>query len=378
MVMLKPCSFLASALLCLGLAGADAPDALRLKVLVVGAKGAVEDIAAPEWKLEVAGKSVKVASQRPPAEMGKAVQKWVFVLLPIRAPEYRSVALKAIATFMTGLPASDSVLVVLRTEKGLECLTPGFTTRPSLWAKALDTALETLPAKLKGRPEPTFSLPATPGAEPEESMAPVQAFLTKLAAKKLEKRADDGNDGRQSLTETYSPQDLVGHTITTARTLASLERLAEAVAKETGEKHLVLFSRNEMDDLANPVWSRAAQTADSRDTMNGKLQIELMMRDVILAQVALKQNLAQLGLDLHCVAAPAASYGGAFSDMALATGGNTYSFDADLPARMSQWLSLWALRYELNVTLPAGTGRPAKVSLDNPRKGTRMFAPSQR
>jgi hypothetical protein len=346
-------------------------------VLALGDKGVVEDLAMADWKIEVNGKAGKVLAQQVPAQMGKLGQRWAFILMPVRGPEFRAMALETIATFMTSLPASDSVLVVFRTAKGLECLTPGFTTRPSLWAKALDTLAKDLGGTLKGSPDQKVVLPASPSGEKEEGMEPVTAFLTRLAKTTMEKRSEDASTPGLGIMDTYPTSALGTFGAATVRELANLEQLAQDIAQVAGEKHLVLFSRNEIDDMANPVWGRmvGANNARGNSTSNGIMQAEAMIRDVTLAQEALKKRLTGLGLDLHSVATPGASYSGAFGMMAQATGGNNYAFNADLAKRLPQLLPLWAMRYQLAVALPAGSPRPSTISIDSPRKGVKLFAP---
>lgn len=382
----------ATLILSLGLTRAEAQSAIRLKVLPLGDRGVVEDLALEDWKVKVEGRDVKVTSQRLPKDIGKEGQKWVFVFLPVREPQFRQLVLQSVATFMTGLPATDSVLLVVRTSKGLECFTPGFTTRPSLWEKGLTRALEELPARLAGNPEPVFLLPPSPGGEKEEGIEPVQAFLASLAGKPMVRRTDDVSTRRESIVDCYSIEELGGYAKTISSTMASLERLGEAIATLPGEKHLVVFSRNEIDDLAHPIWARKViqmssggytsagqnEVMPGRDVLNSKLQTEMMIRDVTLARTALTAKLAQQNLSLHCVAGPVANFNGAFGETAQATGGYQFRMDKDLVPRLSQLLPLWATHYELEVTFPAGVTSPAKISLETTRKNLRIYGPSSR
>jgi len=375
--------------LCLGTSSAEGQTNLRIKALPLGDRGVIEDFSPGDWKIKLGGKNVNVVSQRLPKDLGKEGQNWVFVFMPVRDPEMRQLAVQSVATFMVTLPATDSVLVVVRTEKGLECFTPGFTTRPVLWEKALGRVLEELPARLAGNPEPTFSLPAPPTGEKEEGIEPIQQFLAKIAGRKMERSTDDVTSKWSSIVDSYSIDSLGGYAKTIATTMESLERFGEALAKSPGEKHILVFSRNEIDDLANPAWARKVTQMSSggytkrgvnevmagRDVLNSKLQTEMMIRDVTLARISLSNKLTQLGLTMHSVGGGGANYFGAFAEAAVATGGYQYRFDTDLVARLSQLLPLWATRYELEVALPSGVSQPTKIQVETTRKNVRMYAP---
>jgi|GEM_PF-2946864 len=368
---------------------AEVPSALKLKALALGERGVVGDLAIGEWKVKVGGRDAQVLSERTPKDLGKEGQKWAFIFLPVWDPEFRRMAIRSVATFMNTLPATDSALVVVATANGLECFTPGFTTRPSLWAKALDRAVEELPARFLGKADTALPLPPSPTAEKEEGIEPIQALLASLSARKMDQRADDVSNQRKTIIDKYSIESLPGYAKTVAATLVSLGELSKALAQEPGEKHLVVFSRNEIDDLANPVWARKVSQMSSgglrtkaadeviarRDVLNNKLQTEMMMRDVTLARIAFCDRLTQLGLTLHCVGG-AGGYTGAFAEASQATGGFQYRFDDDLPTRLSQLLPQWAMRYELEVELPAGASRPVKVLVETTRKNIRLYAPS--
>ena len=371
-------SCLVAAWLSLGFVAANAQGSLRLKALPLGDRGVVEDLSPSDWKVKVGDRDAKVISQRTPKEVGKDGQNWVFVFMPVRDPEMRRLAVHSVANFVSSLPATDSVLVVARTMKGLESFTPGATTRPSLWAKALDRVLGELPARLEGNSEPTYSLPSSPVGEKEEGMEPIQALLLGLPARKMEFRANDISTGRQSIIENYSADSLGSVSKNVCATLSSLEGLCEAIAKLSGEKQIVVISRGEIDDLASPVWANSVSSFSMRDTLNSRLQAEMMIRDITLARMSLSAKLNQLGLTIHSIGGRGANYGGAFGEAASNSGGFQYRFESSLVARFSQLLPLWATRYELELALPAGISHPAKIDIETTRKNIRLFVPSVR
>ena len=386
-----PFALLAPLVLGLSLAGADGPQALRLKVLPLGSQGPVQDLGLKDWKVKLGGKPADVLSQRGPAETGKDPQRWAFVLMPVRDPEMRQLVLQSLATFMTSLPPSDAVLIVLRTDKGMECLTPGFTTRPSLWAKALDRLYNELPAGLRGSPESTFALPSSPISEAEEGMEPVNAFLARLAAQPVSNRQNEDVATPKGMVEMYPVETFGTYAKTVTRAIASVGQVSEALVSVPGSKHLIVISRSEVDDLAHPSWGRKAAAlpagnaakanpygsdwVSSKDIQNSKLQTEMMVRDVTLARTGLKTTLGRLGLTLHSVGGAGASYDGAFGEAAVNTGGYNFRFDMQLPQRLTQTLGTWASRYELTVAPPPGLERPAAVSVETSRPGVRITAP---
>jgi len=376
------CLCLASPLLCLGLAGAEP---LTLKVLPLDARGIADGLKPADWKVQVAGKTAEVIAMRTPAELGKEGQKWTFVLMPVRDPDFRQVALRSVATFMATLPPSDSVLVVMRTAKGLECLTPGFTTRPSLWGAALTQAAGKWSGKLEGNPNPVFTLPPTPAGEPQEGMEPVNALLAGGLGRAMARESQDNTSRRKSVIGEYGAEEMGSMTKTVTAAMEELETMARSLAKAAPGSQVVVYSRNEIDDLASPVWAQKvtrmsaggfSEAMGGRDVMNRRLQTEMMIRDVTLARSAVKNTFAGLGLTLHSVGGVGESYTGPFGEAATATGGNTFRMENELPARLSQALNLWATRYELKVTVPAGAPRPAPVKVETGRKDLKLFSPS--
>lgn len=374
------------------------PGVVQVKVLAMNEKGVVGDLGPQDWKLKLAGNEAKVVSQRGPAETSKEGQKWVFVLLPIRGTDYRHLTLQAIAEFMKDLPATDSVLLIMRTEKGLECLTPGFTIRPSLWAGALKRAAKDLPTRLTGNPAAAFALTQSPASEAGEGMEPVLGFLKELAAAPPKRSADDAGSRARSIMEDYPTNELGGITTMVKTALLSLESLGEALAKAGGETHLVVFSRGEVDDLANPVWSREVSKmagggltnqgsrggkplglgTDPEKEYNPKVHTTIMVQEMTLALEALKKKYASLGLSLHSVGGAGAVYGGALAATATNTGGFSFRFGAEFTTQFAQLLPLWASRYELTIAAPAGLSRPATVDVSTSRKGLNLFWPKVR
>ena len=389
--------FLATAVCAGRLAAAD-PAVLRIKVLAMNEKGVVGDLGPNDWKLKLGGKDAKVVSQRNPADTSKDGQKWAFVLLPIRGADYKATALQAIAEFMKDLPTSDSVLLVMRTPKGLECLTPGFTLRPSLWAAALKRAAQELPTRLVGNPEPGFTLVPSPTGEAGEGIEPVLAFLKDLAANPPKRTADEVGSRARSIMDDYPTNELGGVTNMAKSALHSLESFGDVVSKVGGEVHLVVFSRNEVDDLANPVWSREVSrmeggglkdqgtragkplglgTDPSRE-YNPRVHTSIMIQEMTLALEALKKKYATLGLSLHSVGGAGAVYGGALAATATHTGGFSFRFGTNLSAQFTQFLPLWASRYELTVSAPTGLNQPAPVELGTTRAGLNLYWPKAR
>jgi len=364
------------ALLSSGLLAAAEPDVMHLKVLALAPNGAVvPDLSPKDWTVAIGGKTAEVAAQRGPQEVSSSSQKWALVFLPIRTPEARKLALTATAAFLKTLPATDSVLLVLRTDKGLECLTPGFTASPELWAKGLDRLAQDMTAGFRGDAESPFVLPETPAGDKAGDIRPIEAFQARLNAMELNRLREDGGSKR-SLFDDYAPEQLGAYSRTVSKVLKSLEQMGSVLAKAAGEKQVLIFSRNEMDDLASPQWANPGKyrTDPTAPKTNPKLQVDLMRQEVTLARLSLQATFTGKCLTLHSVAGTGLAYGGALGEAATQTGGHGFRFDSNLEASLPQVLSSWAMRYDLSVSVPAGLKQPAKIELKTHRKDVRLIS----
>lgn len=354
------------------------PPPCKIKALVLQADGAVaENIPPQAWTLKVDGKSVAVQSVTPPSEVTKRPVKWVFVLMPVRDPRFRKLTLRSIATFMKTLPPSDSVLLVVQDGKGLQSLTPGFTQRPSLWVKALERAMTDFQAGLHQNVT-AFSVPVSPTQEPQEDRNPLLAFLEKIEKSELSRQLADTRSSR-NFKEDYVDlpngmarvtgsryERLRGWTRTAVETLKSLDTLAQALGREPGEKQVVLFSRNELDDLGSPLWTRNQL----------ELDVSNMSSTTRLALLRTSNSFTGAGLTLHLISGSGLGYAGALGETAHATGGFAAFFQPTLPERLVSTLETWVNRYELSFQLPAGLNRPAKIEVEIAGKNLRLFAPT--
>lgn len=359
-------------------AGCQAPESARIMALALQPTGAiVTDIEASAWQLKVNGSKVQIQKVSPPSEVMNRPVKWVFVLLPVRDPIFRKLTLLSIATFLKTLPPSDSVLMVVQGEKGLACLTPGFTRRPSLWAAALDKAIPEFQAGLHQN-SPSLLLPPSPLQEAPEDPKPLLAALERLEKATFYRQLADIRSSR-SFKDDYVdvPNTMVrvtgsryerlrGWTRTAVETLRSLDALVQTLSQEPGEKQVVLFSRNELDDLGSPLWTRDQLQLDVSD----------MSSTVRLALVNTGKEFAASGMTFHFVSGSGLGYAGALGEAASATGGFSAFFQQNLPARMTSTLETWVNRYEISFALPAATARPAKVELEVPGRNLKLFAPT--
>ena len=369
-----------------------APDGrvFQIKVLALQPNGSLADDLTPsDWRIKFGGEPAKVRSQRPPSVMGQLPAQWVLVLLPVQGPDLRKLTLLSIAHFLETLPASDRVMILHRGEHGLQSLTPGFTARPSLWAAALDQAMVEFHASLRGSAEDTFTLPVSPMGEAQEPMTAIQAFIRKLQPIDLPKRADDGKS-RRNILEDYSPQELGGVTPTVTRTLDAMAALAEALKAVPGEKQVVVFSRNEIDDLGSPLWSNAIAKSGllgsrkptpgaftSNRENNDLLQVQFMVSEVTLARGRVKDAFARNGITLHNVSGASPAYEGALGEAVQASGGYNFHFTGDLSQRLPQVLGAWLQCYELTLET-AKDVHPAHLEVETTRKGLKLLAPTLR
>lgn len=354
------------------------PAPCKIKALLLQPNGAAaENLPPQEWKLKLDGKSIALQNVTPPSEVAKRPIKWALVLMPVRDPRFRELTLLSIATFMRTLSPSDSVLLVMQDEKGLQSLTPGFTRRPSLWAHALERAMTDFQAGLHQNVT-SFTMPVSPAQEPEEDKKPILAFLEKLEKTKLNRQLADTRSSR-SFKEDYIdvPDTMVrvtgsryerlrGWTRTAVETLKSLDTFAQALGREPGEKQVVIFSRNELDDLGSPLWTR--------DQL--ELDVSNMRSTTSLALLRTSNSFAGAGLTLHLISGSGLGYAGALGETAHATGGFTAFFQQTLPERLASTLETWVNRYELSFLVPAGVNRPTRIEVEVSAKNLRVFAPA--
>jgi len=357
--------------------GAADNGAMHLKVVAVRSDngGTVTDLAKADWKVKVGGRDHELTAQRGPTEISSEQQRWVLVFLPIGMPQMRKLALHSAVKFLESLPEGDRALVVVRNAKGLECLTPGFTSRPSLWTQALNVLTNDLPAGLLGNSSATFALPPSPENEPVEGKETLRAFASQLQNLDLKRQQQDAV-ARVSLLEQYPTSSLGGYAESAKQVLGAMESLGDMIAKVQGEKQIIVFSRGEVDDLANPVWPQLKQQIRWNAVSNPQLQIDLMTKDVTLAREHLKIHFTRLGLTLHSVGGTSVNYSGAFAEAATASGGQSFRFEGTLPDRLPQVLGSWAAHYELVVPVPADLKRPQSIEVSVKRPGVRVIAPT--
>lgn len=360
--------------------GASDTDTLHLKVVAVRSdNGAtVEDLTPRDWSIKVDGKEQVLTSQRGPAEISNQAQSWVLVFLPIESPQMRKLALGSALTLMQSLPQGDRVLVVTRNAKGLECLTPGFTALPSHWAKAIRALMNDLPAGLLGNSSEPFVLPEAAAAEPLEGKEGLTALEKELAAAELRRFPQDLGY-RPSLHDQYPATSLGGFTESVKRVFNSMELMGDVISRVPGEKQMVIWSRCEVDDLANPQWQQIRNKIPAMNSRlaenNPALQIDLMMKDIKVSREHLKNRFARLGLTVHSVGGTSLNYSGAFSETAIASGGQNFRFEATLPGRLSAVMGSWAAHYELTVSVPSTKEHPHEIALSANRDGVRVIGP---
>lgn len=362
---------------CLVLGASDA-NTLHLKVVAVRSDtgATVEDLSLRDWSIKIDGKEQMPVSQRGPAEISSQAQSWALVFLPIESPEFRKMALLTATKFMESLPSGDRVLVVVGGANGLECLTPGFTRSTTLWVKALEHLKESLPAGLRGDYSKPFVLPPSPASEPEEDRKALRNFESQLIGRDLNRQLQDVS-GRHSLAMQYAPTSLGGYSQSVKKVLVSLEQMGQVLSRVGSEKQIAIFSRNEIDDLANPAWTQIKSAYNSREPVNNpRLQIELMIGDIASARKNLQSSFASSGVVLHSVGGTTPAYGGAFSEIVTALGGQNFRFDNSLPDRFSAVLASWAAHYDILIPVPQGQERPQKVAVSCKRSGVRIIAPT--
>ena len=247
-------------------AGQPSQSRTQAWVLALDGRGAlVGDLKSEEIRVKVDGKIRPVLQVKTPAQTADAAQSWVLVFEPIRDINHRLSAFLAAADFLTKVPDGDRVLIVARGKDSLESLMPGFSVRRGLWAEAMAKVPGMLPEGLVG-----MSKESLQGAGFQITFADVsdgtagQDALNALSARfKSDTSGWTGgtNDVRGvrvlDRLNFDNPMFISGLISTIARESKVLGSILDQVAPWPGQKHVIVFSRCEADDMCHPEITRA-------------------------------------------------------------------------------------------------------------------------
>ncbi len=384
-------SFLLGACLSLGLiAQAPAGNGAQLWLLVLdGRGGPVGDLKPDEVELKVGGKVRPLAELKSPDQLAAATQSWILVFEPIRDPSYRAIAFTAAADFLTKVPEGDQVFIVARGKDSLESLLPGLSTDRAAWAKALARVPAMLPESLTG--VPTGKLEGL-GFQPFPKLAPPQpggqeALTALLARFKTGTIAWAGGtpdqkgrtaQDRVNLNDSAMVSGLVQ---AVGREMKTVEALLDSLASVPGQKHMIVFSHCESDDLNQPSIRTSMNRKWSNQRVNGDMggpaeTATLAVRDITIQQMQLKAKSVQAGVMIYSVAGSSPNITGNMGPLAPDTGGFCFPLRSELESQLGQAMQVFGSRYLLRWA-PQGTPTPtASIEVSVKRKGARVIAPT--
>lgn len=383
------------------LAGQPSQPRNQAWVLALDGRGAlVGDLKAEEFRVKVEGKPRPLVQVKTPAQTADAAQSWVLVFEPIRDTNMRATAFVAAADFLTKVPDGDRVFIVARGKDTLESLMPGFSLRRGLWAEALAKVPAMLPEALVGSSKNTVQ-----GAGFQASFAdaadgaPGQEALTALLAKFrggspgwAQGTTDQRGVNVLDRLNLNSPGFIAGLLATVTRESKVLGGIIDQLASTPGQKHLVVFSRCESDDLTHPSVKQAATRPDRRPgdatgqgfvrekgDMGGPAEAaSLATRDMTLLQAELKAKAVASGVALYSVAGAGQNVVGHIGTIATATGGFAFPLGSGLDAQFGQGIQVFGSRYLVQWSEEGTMGGPASLEITTTRKDVKVLAQSLR
>jgi len=369
---------------------AGAPTRTQAWVLALDGKGAVVgDLKANEFQVKVDGKARILVQAKTPAQTADAAQSWVLVFEPIRDTTMRATAFIAAADFLTKVPDGDRVLIVARGKDSLESLMPGFSLSRSRWAAALAKVPDMLPEGLVGTPKETLQgagfqpafADASDGAPGQDALnALLLKFKTDTTAWAKGTKDQRGIDVLARLNFD-NPMFVSGTIATIRRESKALGSLLEGLAPVQGQKHVVVFSRCEPDDMTHPNVKRAMTRNFKREKGDAGGPAEsatLATREMTLIQADLKNQAATAGVTLYSVAGPGQNVMGHVGTIAPATGGYAFPLSAGVEAQFGQGIQVFGSRYLVEWgedSTPAAVG-PLEISTS--RKDVKLMVQTQR
>lgn len=349
--------------------------------------GLVGDLRPEELEIRVGGKTRPLTELRTPAQTADMPQSWVLVFEPIRDTTTRAVAFTAAADFLTRVPDGDRVLLVARGKDSLESLLPGLTGDRAAWASALEKVPGMLPETLSGIPkgqlgglgfDPSMkAAPGDPGGQDKLAalLARFQNGGTSWAGGTADQRGRTALD-RLNLNDSMLVSSLVQ---ISGREMATLESILEQMASIPGPKHMIVFSRCEMDDLVHPSIRSAMNRkfTRTRGDLGGPAETAtLAIRDVTIQQQRVKDTAASSGVMLYSVAGAGPNLVGNIGTIAADTGGYCFPLRSELERQFGQGIQIFGSRHLLQWSADEASPHPAPLEIKSKRKGVKLIAPT--
>jgi hypothetical protein len=349
----------------------------------------VGDLKPGESRVKVDGKLRSPVQVKTPAQTADAAQSWVLVFEPIRDLNLRATDFVAIADLLTKVPDRDRVFIVASGKDSLESLMPGFSLRRVLWAEALAKVPELLPEALVGMSKETlqgagFQASFTDASDGTPGQEALTALLTRFrsgeagwAKGTIDQRGVNVLD-RLNLS---SPGFVSGLLASVARESKVLGGILDQLAPIPGQKHVVVFSRSEADDLSHPTVKRAMSQPFMREKgdMGGPAEAAaLIIRDMNIIQAELKAKAVVSGVTIYSVAGSGQNVTGHLGTIAPATGGLAFPLGSGLEAQFGQGIQVFGSRYLVQWSEEATPGSPAPLDITATRKDVKLVVQALR
>jgi len=372
------------------LAGQPTQPRNQAWVLALDGRGAmVGDLKPEEFRVKLDGKPRTLVQVKTPAQTADAAQSWVLVFEPIRDTNMRATAFVAAADFLTKVPDGDRVFIVARGKDSLESLMPGFSLRRGLWAEALAKVPELLPESLVGMSKETLQgagfqaafTDASDGAPGQEALTALLAQFRSGASGWAKGTIDQRGVNVLDRLNLNSPGFVAGLLATVARESKVLGGLLDQLAPVAGQKHLIVFSRCETDDLSHPNVKRAASQKFKRESgdMGGPAEsAELATRDMTILQTDLKAKAVATGVTLYSVAGAGQNVVGHVGTIAPATGGFAFPLSSGVEVQFGQGIQVFGSRYQVRWAEDATPGTPAALEITSTRKDVKLVVQTLR
>ena len=372
------------------LAGQPSQPRNQAWVLALDGRGAmVGDLKAEEFRVKVAGKPRTLVQVKTPAQTADAAQSWVLVFEPIRDTNMRGAAFLAAADFLTKVPGGDRVFIVARGKDSLESLMPGFSLRRGLWAEALAKVPAMLPEALVGSSKNTVQgagfqasfADATDGAAGQEALTALLAKFRSGAPGWASGTMDQRNVNVLDRLNFDNPTFVTGLLATVGREGTVLGSLLDQLAQVPGQKHVVVFSRCEADDLTHPNVKRAMSQNFKREKgdLGGPAEsAALATRDMTLLQAELKAKAVASGVTVYSVAGAGQNVMGHVGTIASATGGFCFPLSSGVEAQFGQGIQIFGSRYLVQWAEEGTASGPASLEITTTRKDVKVLVQSLR
>lgn len=362
--------------------------------------GMVGDLKPAELQVKVEGKACPLVKVMTPAQTADAAQSWVLVFEPIRDTNMRAIAFTAAADFLTKVPEGDRVFIVARGKDSLESLMPGFSVRRSLWAEALAKVPAMLPESLVGSPKEVlqglgFQAAFTDGAEGpagQEALTALTAkYRTSVAGWALGTTDQRGVKVIDRLN--FDNRGFVTGTLATiVKETRALISILDQIQTVPGQKHLIVFSRCESDDMSHPSVKQAAARPDNRpgSTSSSGFKREkgdqggpaeaasLAVREMDLIQAELKNRAVAATVTLYSVAGSGQNVNGHIGNIAQGTGGYAFPLVNGTEFQFGQGIQVFGSRYLVQWAEDKAPASPGTLEISSTRKGVKVIAQATR